>query len=105
MILIQTLVLAFHRLQRFTVDRIAMNLRIFPTSRGDADHHPRSSCRTLTVSSLNARSIKNKSAMFDDYLYDYKADLFAITETWLSVNDSAVCREITPSGFKLFHSP
>ena len=62
-----------------------MNLRIFPTSRGDADHHPRSSCRTLTVSSLNARSIKNKSAMFDDYLYDYKADLFAITETWLSV--------------------
>ena len=60
---------------------------------------------SLTVCSLNARSIKNKSAMFVDYLYDCKADLFAITETWLSVNDSAVCKEITPSGFKLLHSP
>ena len=43
--------------------------------------------------------------MFVDYLYDCKAELFAITETWLSVNDSAVCKEITPSGFKLLHSP
>ena len=51
----------------------------------DADHHPRSPSSSLTVSSLHARFIKNKSAMFDDYLYDCKADLFAITETWLSV--------------------
>ncbi|XP_078363787.1 uncharacterized protein LOC144648005 [Oculina patagonica] len=34
-----------------------------------------------------------------------KADLFAITETWLSDNDSAVCYEITPPGYKLFHCP
>ena len=63
----------------------SQNLSNLVRINSDADHHPRSPCRTLTVSSLNARSIKNKSAMFDDYLYDCKADLFAITETWLSV--------------------
>lgn len=45
----------------------------------DADHRLRSPSRSLTVCSLNSRSIKNKSAMFVDYLHDCKADLFAIT--------------------------
>ena len=54
---------------------------------------------------LNVRSIVNKSALFDDYINKWKADLFAITETWLSDNDSSVCYEITPLGYKLFHCP
>ena len=60
----------------------------------DADQHPRPLNRSLTVCLVNARSMQNKSAMFFNYLYDCKA------ENWLSFNDSAVCKEITPSGFK-----
>ena len=54
---------------------------------------------------LNACSIANKSALFVDYINECKADLCAITETWLSDNDSAVCHEITPLCYKLFHCP
>ena len=38
-----------------------------------------------------------------DYVCDRKAGVFAITETWLSFNDSAVCKEIMPAGYKFVH--
>ena len=50
---------------------------------------------------MNVRSIKNKSAQFVDYVTSCKADLFALTETWLSKNDDAHRAETTPTGFKL----
>ena len=50
---------------------------------------------------MNVRSIKNKSAEFVDYVTSCKADLFALTETWLSENDDAHRAEVTPTGFKL----
>ena len=50
---------------------------------------------------MNVRSIQNKSAQFVDYVTSCKADLFALTETWLSKNDDAHRAEITPTGFKL----
>ena len=59
----------------------------------------------LTLCTLNARSLRNKSALFFDFVCDRKADVFAITETWLSFNDSAVCKEITPAGYKFAHCP
>ena len=40
-----------------------------------------------------------------DYVQDCKADIFAITETWLTQNDAVVCREITPAGYRLLHRP
>ena len=70
-----------------------------------SDLHLRTSSTHLTVCTLNARSIANKSALFVDYINDCKADICAITETWLSDNDSAVCHEITPPSYKLFHRP
>ena len=54
---------------------------------------------------LNARSLKNKTASFVDYVQDCKADFFAITETWLTQHDAVVCTEITPSGYRLLHRP
>ena len=54
---------------------------------------------------LNARSLKNKTASFVDYVQDCKADIFPITETWLTQNDAVVCREITPAGYRLLHCP
>ena len=70
-----------------------------------SDLHLRTSATHLTMCMLNVRSIVNKSALFVDYINECKADLFAITETWLSDNDSAVCYKITPPGYKLFHCP
>ena len=65
----------------------------------------RTSATHLTVCTVNARSIANKSALFVDYINECNADLCAITETWLSDNDSAVCHAITPPSYKLFHCP
>ena len=31
--------------------------------------------------------------------------MFAITETWLTVNDKAICKEITPPGYNFTHCP
>ena len=45
--------------------------------------------------------LKTKSAEFADYVSSCKADLFALTETWLSENVDAHRAEITPTGFKL----
>ena len=59
----------------------------------------------LTFRLLNARSPRNISASFCDYVQDCKADIFAITETWLTQNDAAVCKEITPNRYRLFHCP
>ena len=46
-----------------------------------SDLHLRTSATHLTVCTLNARSIANKSALFVDYINECKADLCAITET------------------------
>ena len=55
--------------------------------------------------SLNTHSIKSKSADFINYVCSHKADLVAITETWLSVDDSAARYEITPPGYKFADQP
>ena len=59
----------------------------------------------LTFCLLNTRSVRKKSASFCDHVQDCKADIFAITETWLTQNDAAVCKEITPNGYRLFYCP
>jgi len=59
----------------------------------------------LILCTLNARSLRNKSALFFDYACDCKADVFALTETWLSLEDSAVYKEITPPGYNFVHCP
>lgn len=62
--------------------------------------------RSLKICSLNARSLRNKSAAFVELVNDLKADLFTICETWLSVNDSAILNELTPTGYNtLYHCP
>ena len=54
---------------------------------------------------LNVRSLHSKSAMIYDYVCDSKADLYAITETWLSERDSALISDIVPTGYKFSHCP
>ena len=44
----------------------------------------------LSLCLLNACSVKNKTADLFDYVCDCKADLVAITETWLTTDDAAL---------------
>ena len=60
---------------------------------------------SLSLCLLNARSIKNKSADFVDYVCERKFDLVAITETWLHVNDDSVRVELCPDGYKFADHP
>ena len=60
----------------------------------------------LTLCTLNARSLNNKSAAFLDLVCNVKADLFTICETWLRDHHSAVLSELTPPGYRtLIHCP
>ena len=54
---------------------------------------------------LNAHSVKNKTADLFDYICDCKADLVAITETWLTTDDAAVQAELCPVVYKISDSP
>lgn len=40
-----------------------------------------------------------------EFVFLSKADLIAITETWLTPDDVAVRREVTPSGYKIIDFP
>ncbi|XP_031573732.1 uncharacterized protein LOC116307604 [Actinia tenebrosa] len=49
-----------------------------------------------------SRSVRNKTADIVDYIsHDCKADLVAITESWLDQHDAAVRLELCPDGYKL----
>ena len=48
---------------------------------------------------------KKKSADIVDYICDCKADIFAVTETWLSADDAAVRAELCPDGYKFIDHP
>ena len=54
----------------------------------------------LTLCTLNARSLNNKSAAFVDLVCDVRADLSTICQTWLKDHHSAVLSELTPPGYR-----
>ena len=62
-------------------------------------HNPLSLCL------LNARSVRNKTAMLLDYMCDLKCDVYAITETWLTDKDASVRVELIPDGYNLLDQP
>ena len=51
------------------------------------------------------RSVKNKTALILDYIRDYSADLYAITETWLTDKDASVKEEFCPAGYNFIDYP
>ena len=60
---------------------------------------------SIKFCNLNTRSIKSKSADFVCYVKSCAADIFAITETWLTAKDCAHRAEVTPPGYKLYDHP
>lgn len=59
----------------------------------------------LSFCLMNTRSVRNKTAMLMDYICDLKADLYAMTETWLTENDASVRVELIPDGYNLLDQP
>ena len=59
----------------------------------------------LSLCLINAHSIKSRSANFFELVSHYKADLFAVTETWLTADDTTAKLEIIPSGYKPMNHP
>ena len=60
-----------------------------------------SPCNSLTMCLSNIRSLRNKTAVFADYVCETKVDLFAITETWLCPSDDAIRNEFCPVGYMM----
>ena len=58
----------------------------------------------LTLALINVRSIKSKSAVFNECVLDSKADLITLTEAWLTADDTAAKLEISV-GYKLINQP
>ena len=59
----------------------------------------------LSFCLMNTRSVRNKTAMLMDYICDLKADLYAMTETWLTENDASVRVELISDGYNVSDQP
>ncbi|CAC5400145.1 unnamed protein product [Mytilus coruscus] len=56
----------------------------------------------ISLISLNARSVKNKSTSICDFMLSNDADILALTEIWLGTSiDKHVISEITPNGYSI----
>ena len=61
----------------------------------------------LNLGLVNARSIRNKTDLLIDHVIDADIDLLAITETWLSPEESEdkTIKDVTTDGYKFEHVP
>ena len=50
---------------------------------------------------LNARSVRNKVDLITQLSIDSNCSISAITETWLTIDDSALASQLTPDGIKV----
>ena len=58
----------------------------------------------LIIGYTNARSVKNKSIVLCDFIFENKFDIFFISETWLSdIGDEFKIKELTPPGYSFIH--
>ena len=64
-------------------------------------------CQLCNFALVNARFIRNKTLMLNDFIVEHDVDIFAITETWLydSDFDDFFCSHIGPAVYNFFHNP
>ena len=61
-----------------------------------------SSYRCLSLSSLNGRSVENKTVSLCDFIQSNDVDLLALSETWLDTSiDKSVTSEFLPDGYDI----
>ena len=54
----------------------------------------------LQLSTVNVRSIRNKTGLFLNYILDNNIDICTVTETWLKPEDDTIRSELTIPGYK-----
>ena len=59
----------------------------------------------MTLSLVNVRSVRSKSADLLELVCDMKSDVICLTETWHTQNDVAARNRATPSGYELLDQP
>ena len=73
---------------------------------GDVSINPSPGTSVLTGSLINIRSIRNKSAAFEDFINSNKSDVIAVTETCLRPDDTdSFIADVTLPGYKYTHVP
>jgi exonuclease III len=55
----------------------------------------------LAFGMINARSVKNKCTVLNEFISDNKLDVVGITETWLGKYDQPVLHNLCPAGYKI----
>ena len=55
--------------------------------------------KKLLLANVNARSLRKKVAVFEEYIVTNQPDVCIITETWLNENDCVIRKEICPDGY------
>ena len=68
------------------------------------ENHNKPNCN-LNVSTLNTRSVCNKSTEVLEIFDENNVDVLCITETWLKENDTVRIAELTSLGHKFIHNP
>ena len=53
---------------------------------------------------FNARSVRNKADIIHQLIIDSKRSIVAITETWLTKNDSSILLQLTPTNFDIIQA-
>ena len=64
--------------------------------------YPKDYSKGITLTVLNTQSLKNKAAIFIDFICEYQPDLLAATETWFTDGESASKTLCTPGGYRFF---
>ena len=59
----------------------------------------------LKFGTVNSRSLRNKSTIFQDFVVDHKLDFVCVCETWLTSDDDAVVADLCPTSYIFKHCP
>ena len=59
--------------------------------------------KTIHFAIVNARSVKNETAILVDHILQEKIDICVVTETWLKDVDSVSVAALSPPGYYFIH--
>ena len=86
--------------------RPTLKLSILLLLAGDVSLNPGPVGSNIKLATLNARSVRNKSAPLADLVKSRECDILSLTETWLKPSDTVGClADITPAGYTLVQTP
>ena len=67
---------------------------------------PSGSNKIIEIATMNARSVKPKTAPFSEYVTSKTLDIVAVTEIWLKHDETkSTIADISPPGSSFFHEP